>query len=69
MNKTLFASATQKQQQPLVLNEAGGMAYRLGSKQALAQLVATGTLSQTFYVDAHMQLQQVIDLARGLDTF
>ncbi len=67
MNKTLFASAVQKQTQPLMTNEAGGLAYRLDNKQALAQLVATGTLNQTFYVDAHMQLQQVIDLARGLD--
>jgi 60 kDa SS-A/Ro ribonucleoprotein len=63
MNKSLFASTVPP---AMMLNEAGGRAYRLDSKHALAQLVATGTLSQTYYVDAEMQLQQVLDLCAGL---
>lgn len=65
MNKSLFASAATDS--ALMLNEAGGKAYRLDNRQALAQLVATGTLSQTYYVDAEMQLQQVIELCAGLE--
>jgi 60 kDa SS-A/Ro ribonucleoprotein len=76
MNKTLFASTAKSAilaneaatpDAALMINEAGGLAYRLDNKHALAQLVATGTLSQTFYVDAALQLQQVIDLCKGLD--
>lgn len=61
MNKTLFATAAQTSK-----NHAGGRAYALSNQQALAQLVATGTLSQTFYVDAQTQLQQVLALCEGL---
>lgn len=64
MNKTLFASPDSK----TMLNAAGGRAYTLSNPQALAQLVATGTLSQTFYVDAQTQLQQVLDLCADLDS-
>jgi 60 kDa SS-A/Ro ribonucleoprotein len=76
MNKTLFASTAKSailineaatRDAALMINEAGGLAYRLDHKHALAQLVATGTLSQTFYVDAALQLQQVIDLCAGAD--
>ncbi|MDE2422287.1 MAG: TROVE domain-containing protein [Gammaproteobacteria bacterium] len=67
MNKTLFASQTKSADPALIVNEAGGKAYRFDNKHALAQLVATGTLSHTFYVDAKMQLQQVLDLAASVD--
>ncbi len=62
VNKTVFASQA-KTAQAAVLNEAGGRAYKLESRAALAQLAATGTLNQTFYQDAQVQLQQVLDIA------
>jgi len=65
MNKNLFASP--KPATSLIQNEAGGQAYALPAKHALAQLVATGTLSQTFYVDATAQLEQVKALCADLD--
>jgi 60 kDa SS-A/Ro ribonucleoprotein len=62
-NKTLF--------KPLVgkfipkadaVNEAGGLAYSLSPKAALAQYAATGCLSTTFYATAEKQLETVLNL-------
>ena len=48
-------------------NEAGGTAYKLSPKQALAQYAATGCFNHTFYADADEQLDAVLDLANDLD--
>ncbi len=48
-------------------NEAGGTAYKLTPKHALAQYAATGCFSQTFYADASEQLEKVLELAKELD--
>jgi 60 kDa SS-A/Ro ribonucleoprotein len=34
------------------VNEAGGIAYKLSPKAALAQYAATGCFNHTFYADA-----------------
>ena len=44
-------------------NEAGGAAYALTPKQALAQYAATGCLNATFYAQAETQLRDVLKLA------
>ncbi|HEY8559988.1 MAG TPA: hypothetical protein VIL74_06400 [Pyrinomonadaceae bacterium] len=49
------------------VNEAGGTAYKLTPKHALAQYAATGCFSQTFYADAGEQLDKVLALAKELD--
>ncbi|MBS1796507.1 MAG: TROVE domain-containing protein [Acidobacteria bacterium] len=49
------------------VNEAGGNAYKLEPKAALAQYAATGCFSHTFYADAAAQLDKVLALARELD--
>jgi 60 kDa SS-A/Ro ribonucleoprotein len=49
------------------VNEAGGTAYKLTPKAALAQYAATGCFSQTFYADAAEQLDKVLELAKLLD--
>ena len=46
-NKTLFASLKGALRTDTV-NYAGGVAYKLSDRQALAQLAATGCLSQTY---------------------
>ena len=66
-NKTIFASRTAKAKQPLGFNEAGGRAYTLKSRAALAQLAATGTLNQTFYQDAQVQLENILTLALDVE--
>lgn len=48
-------------------NEAGGTAYKLTPKHALAQYSATGCFSNTFYAEAGAQLDKVLALARELD--
>src|SRR4051794_6025649 len=53
LNQTSIADA---------VNEAGGAAYRLPPKHALAQLAATGCLSGTFYSDPEQQLDAVLQL-------
>lgn len=49
------------------INEAGGTAYKLAPKHALAQYAATGCFSNTFYADAGEQLEKVLELTRELD--
>ncbi len=43
-------------------NDAGGKAYQLSPKHALAQYVATGCLNGTFYASAENQLEQILAL-------
>ena len=61
LNKRLFAAKSGADQ----VNEAGGKAYGLDPRQALAQLALTGTLNDVFYADAESQLDQL--LARCFD--
>lgn len=49
------------------INEAGGRAYKLSPKAALAQYAATGCFSHTFYADAGAQLAEVLALVKELD--
>ena len=57
-NKALFRS-TGSVTPATASNEAGGLAYDMTPEQALAQLAATGTLSQTYYASATAQLDTV----------
>ena len=67
-NKNLFRSLAGKLvPKATAVNEAGGKAYALTPKQALAQYAATGCLSHTFYATAEEQLATVLDLCRDLD--
>lgn len=50
------------------VNEAGGKAYSLSPKQALAQYAATGCFSNTFYADAGEQLDKVLALTQEIDS-
>jgi 60 kDa SS-A/Ro ribonucleoprotein len=62
-NKTLFKSIIGKFiPQADAVNEAGGLAYSLSPKAALAQYAVTGCLSTTFYASAEQQLQTVLNL-------
>lgn len=49
------------------VNEAGGKAYKLSDKQALAQYATTGCLSRTFYAGAQDQLDKVRALCAAVD--
>jgi hypothetical protein len=58
-NKSLFSSSKSKLPRATARNEAGGPAYSLAPKQALAQLAATGTFGNTFYTTAETQLDEL----------
>ena len=58
MNNNLFPSQSNS-----TVNAAGGSAVAMTSKRALAQLVVTGGLSNTFYVSAKENLDQIKKLA------
>jgi len=48
------------------VNNAGGQAYSLDDKAALAQLAMTGCFNGTYYVSDEDQLKKVLDLANKL---
>jgi 60 kDa SS-A/Ro ribonucleoprotein len=67
-NKSLFASIAGKLlPKAEARNEAGGAAYALTPKQALAQYAATGCMNSTFYASADEQLTKVIELASQVE--
>lgn len=48
-------------------NQHGAPAYAFSPRHQLAQLAATGCLSETFYADAETQLDQVLTLTQKVD--
>ena len=65
-NANLFNTRTQ-QSPRLTRNRAGGLAYVLSPKHALAQYAATGCFNSTFYSHGSDQLASVAELAKSLD--
>ena len=55
-NKTLFSSKTSKSPRANTINDAGGRAYALSAKHALAQIAATGCFNNTYYARGSDQL-------------
>ncbi|MBU6172628.1 MAG: TROVE domain-containing protein [Planctomycetes bacterium] len=66
-NKSLFASQTSRLPRADAVNEAGGDAYKLEPKHALAQVAATGTFGNVFYSTAENQLDEVLKLIDLVD--
>lgn len=68
-NQQLFSRIANAWRQPAAdtQNEAGGAAYALSARQALAQYAVTGCLNSTFYAAAEMQLEQVLALCEQND--
>lgn len=65
-NKNLFNTLFNKNNSADARNQAGGLAYQLSDKQALAQLAATGCLNQTFYATGADQLQEILRLSENV---
>src|SRR5512139_2168670 len=66
-NKTLFSSITSMLPRATTQNEAGGAAYALAPKHALAQLAATGCFGNTYYAMAETQLDELRKLIDQVD--
>lgn len=69
MNKKLFSSKSSAVQvkETNTVNEAGGKAYKLSDKAALAQYALTGTFNGVFYASDEDQLKKVLELADKCD--
>ena len=66
-NRTLFSSTKSKLPRTDSWNEAGGRAYALTSKHALAQMAATGCFNGTYYATAGAQLDTLRTLIDQVD--
>jgi len=67
-NKGLFASTVGRLlPAPNVLNREWAPAYEHGPEHKLAQLAATGTLQDTFYSTAQVQLGEVLEAAQKVE--
>ncbi|MES2301112.1 MAG: RNA-binding protein [Pseudomonadota bacterium] len=67
-NKNIFASALSRfLPRADTANQAGGSAYAYGPEAKLAQLAATGTLSDGFYSSAETQFADVVLAAKDVD--
>jgi 60 kDa SS-A/Ro ribonucleoprotein len=65
-NKNLFMSDGSRVPAANTKNAAGGRAYEMSAKQALAQIAATNTFNSTFYVGADENLKIAKDAAMSL---
>jgi len=66
-NKSLFASIKSRFVPTNTVNQAGGRAYQLEPRHALAQIAATGTFGNAFYSTAGTQLAEVLTLIDQID--
>ncbi|ODA30432.1 TROVE domain-containing protein [Planctopirus hydrillae] len=67
VNMSLFASMLGRLPKANTVNEAGGLAYQLEPKHALAQVAATGTFNNAFYSTAETQFDEVLKLIATVD--
>lgn len=67
-NVQLFNSLLRQLPAADTRNAEAAPAYAISPRHQLAQLAMTGCLDQVFYADAEMQLAQVLDLTRELET-
>lgn len=66
-NAKLFQSNRNRVPEVDTINEAGGVAYSLSDKHALAQYASTGMLSKTFYASAESQLNDVLRFCQNVE--
>lgn len=72
-NKKLFSNKNKQSVSAKVtratdtVNEAGGIAYKLSDKAALAQYAMTGCLNGTYYTSDAEQLKKTLELANKVD--
>jgi 60 kDa SS-A/Ro ribonucleoprotein len=66
-NKSLFSSFSRFAPRANAINRAGGRAYKLSPKHALAQIASTGCFNGTYYTNASSQLEDVLKLINQVD--
>jgi len=68
MNKTLFETRFAGVPKADAINGAGGIAYQMSDKHALAQYVSTGTFNATYYATEQDHLATILDLCSKVPT-
>ena len=66
-NKSILASMLSRLPKANAVNEAGGRAYKLEPRHALAKVAATGTFGNAFYSTADTQFDEVLKLIDEVD--
>lgn len=66
VNKKLFSSSSGSKK--LIKNNAGGIAHEFNSEHKLAQIALTGTFSNTYYVTAKTQLEEILKLGNVVES-
>jgi 60 kDa SS-A/Ro ribonucleoprotein len=67
-NANLFSTKSRARAvQTNTVNSAGGRAYKMSDKHALAQYAATGMFGNTYYADGKAQLDKVLELANSVE--
>lgn len=66
-NKTIFRTRNGRAKAADTRNSAGGKAYKMSDKLALAQFAMTGTLNNTYYNTGKDQFEKVMALAAKVD--
>ncbi len=66
-NKSLFSSLKSWLRRATAVNEAGGAAYALAPKHALAQIAATLCFNGTYYASGESQLDELKKLIDQVD--
>ncbi len=66
-NKKVFNRVVAEAGRADTTNRAGGVAYAMSPKEALAQLACTGTFSDTYYADGTAQLDDVLAMASQVE--
>lgn len=66
-NQKIFASTSQARPAADTFNRAGGRAYSMSAKGALAQMVVTGVFNDTFYASAKDQLDMAKELVSKVE--
>jgi 60 kDa SS-A/Ro ribonucleoprotein len=67
-NRNLFTSTSAQAPAADTSNNAGGRAYAMSTKAALAQMAVTGVFNDTFYSDAKSQLAMAKSLTAQVDS-
>lgn len=67
-NRNIFAPGGANVRAADTLNKAGGKAYKMTRKHALAQYACTGCFNGTYYTSAKDQFDTVRQLVNGVDT-
>lgn len=67
MDRSMFSTTRPRERKADTRNKAGGKAYSIPAKVALAKYVVTGHLGETYYANAEVAVEELLDLMHQCD--